>query len=110
MARTRFYYHEKGNHDETWHYLCEEDGAFHVETETSPGPGRDWGSTEGGKPSRRSIDEFLRESSGSVEARALQEAGLREPTAGSRTLQMRRSTAHPHRLSQGSIFKYQIAG
>ena len=59
MARTRFYYHEKGNHDETWHYLCEEDGSFHVETETSPGPGRDWGSTEGEKPSRRSVDEFL---------------------------------------------------
>lgn len=58
MARTQFYYHEKGNHDETWHYLCDDGaGNVHVETETSAGPGR--GDMEISKPYRRSVAEFL---------------------------------------------------
>ena len=58
MARTQFYYHEKGNHDEKWHYLCDDGaGGFHVETETSAGPDR--GSGEITAPWRRSIEEFL---------------------------------------------------
>ncbi|WP_338503672.1 hypothetical protein V6R86_08405 [Sphingomonas kaistensis] len=56
--RIRFYYHEKGNHDETWHFLClGKDGEVHVETEFSAGPGR--GDMEVGKPFIRSVNEFL---------------------------------------------------
>jgi hypothetical protein len=57
MARVQFYYHEKGNHDEKWHYLCDVGGELHVETETSAGPGR--GSGEITAPWRRSVEEFL---------------------------------------------------
>ena len=64
--RVRFYYHEKGNHDETWHYLCvSEAGEMHVETEFSSGPGH--GSGEIGRPTRRSIEEFMASGRGTAQ-------------------------------------------
>ncbi len=66
MERVQFFYHEKGNHDETWHYLCvEEAGEMFVETEYSAGPGR--GSGEITKPNRQSIDEFLASGHGTAQ-------------------------------------------
>lgn len=65
MARTRFHYHEKGNHDETWHYLCDEGADLHVETETSSGPGRGDGKISA--PLRRSIKEFLESGQGTAQ-------------------------------------------
>lgn len=65
--RIQFYYHEKGNHDETWHYLCiSDDGVLHVETETSAGPGR--GSGEITNPWARSVDEFLASGQGTAQS------------------------------------------
>lgn len=67
MERVRFFYHEKGNHDETWHYLCvEPDGGLHVESEYSAGPGR--GSGEITEPIRRSIEEFLASGDGTAQS------------------------------------------
>ena len=67
MARTRFYYHEKGNHDETWHYLCDgSNGEQYVETEYSAGPGRGSGEITG--PVRRSIEVFFASGEGTAQA------------------------------------------
>lgn len=64
--RIRFFYHERGNHDETWHYLSiASSGEMHVETEYSSGPGR--GSCEIRGPFRSSIEEFLASGSGSAQ-------------------------------------------
>lgn len=78
MPREQFHYHEKGNHDETWHYLCEsEDGALHVETEHSSGPGRGSGEVIG--PHLRSIEEFLASGQGTAQDKLralLEERGI----------------------------------
>jgi len=64
--RIRFFYHEKGNHDETWHYLCVNDaGEMHVETEYSAGSGR--GSGEITEPHRRSIEQFMESGRGTAQ-------------------------------------------
>lgn len=56
--RIRFFYHEKGNHDETWHYLCiGSNGEMHVETEISQGVGGGRYETLG--PYSNSVTEFL---------------------------------------------------
>jgi|GEM_PF-4543510 len=61
--RIQFYYHEKGNHAETWHYLCVSDtGDMHVESEFSAGPGR--GAGDVSKPHRRTIGEFMESGQG----------------------------------------------
>jgi hypothetical protein len=67
MPRVQFYYHEKGNHDETWHYLCKDQhGRAYVETERSAGdPKR--GSMEVGAPACRTIQEFLESGQGSAQ-------------------------------------------
>jgi len=73
--RVRFYYHEKGNHDEKWHYLCDDGvGNLHVETETSAGPGR--GSGEITAPWRRSVEQFLDQDNSTAKSKLL--ALLRE--------------------------------
>lgn len=65
--RFQFYYHEKGNHDETWHYLCiAENGAMHVESEFSSGPGRGSGEITG--PQRRTIEEFFASGQGTAQS------------------------------------------
>lgn len=75
--RIRFFYHEKGNHDETWHYLCVGDsGEMHVETEYSAGPGR--GSGEITKPYRRSVGEFLESGQGTAQDNLLKLLAKRE--------------------------------
>ena len=78
--RIRFFYHEKGNHDETWHYLFVGDsGELHVETEYSAGPGR--GSGEIPEPTRHSIEEFLAGGEGTAQRNLrdlLAERGNRE--------------------------------
>jgi len=67
VERIRFFYHEKGNHDETWHYLCiTDDGAMHVESEYSAGPGR--GSGVVTEPHRRSVAEFLASGRGTAQS------------------------------------------
>ena len=74
MARVQFYYHEKGNHDETWHYLCKDErGRAFVETETSAGPGR--GDMEIGKPPLRSVQEFLASGQGTAQDNLLELMG-----------------------------------
>jgi hypothetical protein len=69
MARHQFYYHEKGNHNETWHYLCKDEyGRAYVETETSAGQGA---GMEIGEPHRRSVQEFLASGQGTAQENLL---------------------------------------
>jgi hypothetical protein len=70
MARTPFYYHEKGNHDERWYYLCRDDnGKAYIESEFSPGPGR--GNEDIG-PTSMSVLDFLASGQGTAQDKLLQ--------------------------------------
>ena len=71
MPRTQFFYHEKGNHDETWYYLCkDENGQAYIEHEFSAGPGN--GSVEIGDPTRMSVQQFLESGQGTAQNNLLQ--------------------------------------
>lgn len=60
MARKQFYYHEKGNHEETWYYLARDvNGNAVVEREFSGAPGS--GNIEVGAPTRITLAEFLQQ-------------------------------------------------
>jgi hypothetical protein len=74
MSRTQFYYHEKGNHSETWYYLTR-DARGHgiVEREFSGGLGSD--DMEVGAPTRMSVSEFLASGSGTAQDNLLRLIG-----------------------------------
>jgi len=74
MARVQFYYHEKGNHSETWYFLSRDaDGRGIVEREFSGGLGSD--DMEVGPPTRMSISEFLVSGSGTAQDNLLRLIG-----------------------------------
>lgn len=74
MSRKQFYYHEKGNHSETWYFLSRDlDGRGIVEREFSGGLGSD--DMEVGPPTRMSISEFLASGSGTPQDNLLRLIG-----------------------------------
>lgn len=74
MARKQFYYHEKGNHEETWYYLAQDvNGRAVVEREFSGAPGS--GQVDIGTPTRMSVVEFLTGGQGTAQDNLLRLIG-----------------------------------
>lgn len=74
MPRKQFYYHEKGNHSETWYYLARDpSGLAVVEREFSGGLGSD--DMEVGRPTRMSVSDFLSSGAGTAQDNLLRLIG-----------------------------------